>query len=205
MDFQLALDRPEADFTEIADDEAPIDIGARVRSLRHERKWTLTQTAKFTGLSLSALSKIERNELSPTLSSLSKIAKGFGIEVVNLLSDNERPFAVGRRSLNRHAHGLQVATTTCQNTWLAADLKHKRMLPMKSRVVAKHPDEYSEWPSHAGELFVYVLSGCLVIHSQLYAPLRLEPGDSLYYDARAGHKWTSEGVDEAVVLWVYVD
>jgi transcriptional regulator with XRE-family HTH domain len=205
MDIDLDIARSQADYSEMTVDKPAIDIGARVNSLRRERKWTLVETSKHTGLSLSALSKIERNELSPTLMSLGKIANGFGIDVVTLLSDEDGPASLGRRSVNRHSHGLVSSTGTCENTWFAADLKHKRMLPLKTRVTAKVPGEYAEWPVHVGEIFVYVLSGRLVVHSQLYAPVYLDPGDSLYYDSSFGHKWTSEGDEDAEVLWVFAD
>jgi transcriptional regulator with XRE-family HTH domain len=203
MDIDLDIARSDADYSEMTVDKPAIDIGTRVNNLRRERKWTLVQTSKQTGLSLSALSKIERNELSPTLMSLGKIANGFGIDVVTLLSDDDTPASLGRRSVNRHSHGLVSGTSTCENIWFASDLKHKRMLPLKTRVTARSPGEYSEWPVHSGEIFVYVLSGRLVVHSQLYAPVYLDPGDSLYYDSSLGHKWTSEGDEHAEVLWVY--
>lgn len=203
MDIDLDIARSQADYSEMTVDKPAIDIGARLNNLRRERRWTLVETSKHTGLSLSALSKIERNELSPTLMSLGKIASGFGIDVVTLLSDEDNPASLGRRSVNRHSHGLVSSTGTCENIWFAADLKHKRMLPLKTRVTAKMPGEYAEWPVHAGEIFVYVLSGRLVVHSQLYAPVYLDPGDSLYYDSSSGHKWTTEGETDAEVLWVY--
>lgn len=202
MDIDLDI-RSHADYSEMTVDKPAIDIGARLNNLRRERKWTLVETSKHTGLSLSALSKIERNELSPTLMSLGKIASGFGIDLVTLLSDEDNPASLGRRSVNRHSHGLVSSTQTCENIWFAADLKHKRMLPLKTRVTARQPGEYAEWPVHEGEIFVYVLSGRLVVHSQLYAPVCLEPGDSLYYDSSSGHKWTTDGDGDAEVLWVY--
>ena len=65
MDIDLDIARSDADYSEMTVDKPAIDIGARLNSLRRERKWTLVQTSKQTGLSLSALSKIERNELFP--------------------------------------------------------------------------------------------------------------------------------------------
>ena len=85
----------------------------------------------------------------------------------------------------------------------AAELRNKRMLPIRTRVTARTPDEYAEWAVHPGEIFVYVLQGALVVHSQLYEPVCLAQGDSIYYDAAAGTKWTSAGPEDAEVLWVY--
>ncbi|HWK46323.1 MAG TPA: XRE family transcriptional regulator [Stellaceae bacterium] len=181
----------------------PVDIGQRLRMLRHERSWTLLRASQQTGLSLSALSKIERGELSPTLSSLNKIAAGFGIDIVSLVDSEAPPNAMGRRVINRQSTGTTLKTKTCQNVWLAAELRHKRMLPIVTRVTARDPDEYAEWANHSGEIFLYVLSGTLVVHSRLYEPVRLKAHDSMYYDATADSKWTSHGKADAQVLWVY--
>lgn len=182
---------------------APLDIGQRLRTMRRERSWTLLKASQETKLSLSALSKIERGELSPTLSSLNKIAAGFGVDTVTLLDGQAPPNASGRRAINRGASGTEHKTKTCRNTWLAAELRNKRMLPIVTRVTARDPAEYTEWARHSGEIFVYVLSGALVVHSRLYEPVRLEAHDSMYYDATADSKWTSEGEADAQVLWVY--
>jgi transcriptional regulator with XRE-family HTH domain len=181
---------------------APVDIGQRLRALRHERSWTLQHASQQTGLSLSALSKIERGELSPTLSSLNKVAAGFALDIVSLL-DGAPPAASGRRQINRRASGTALKTGTCHNTWLATELRHKRMLPILTRVTARDPAEYAEWANHAGEIFLYVLSGTLVVHSRLYEPVVLKIHDSMYYDASADSKWTSRGKADAEVLWVY--
>ena len=177
-------------------------LGERVRRLRRERSWTLAQASRCMGLSLSALSKIERGDLSPTLSSLGKIASGFGIDVAGLVKE-DIPAAAGRRSISRARGGDLMPTATCRNTWLAADLRQKRMLPIHTLVTARNPDEYAEWATHPGEIFVYVLSGTLVVHSTAYAPVHLVAGDSIYYDAAVGTKWTTEGPQDATVLWVY--
>ena len=197
----------EVELTEFgAADEAPaeaLDLGERVRRLRRKRSWTLTQASERMGLSPSALSKIERGDLSPTLSSLGKIAAGFGIDVAALVKEEGRAPAAGRRSITRRRGGETLTNATCRNTWLAADLRNKRMLPIQTTVTARNPNDYAEWATHPGEIFIYVLSGTLVVHSTVYAPVWLEAGDSLYYDAGTGTKWTSEGKTDASVLWVY--
>lgn len=183
-------------------DAAP-DLGAQVKALRQARGWTLDAAARHTGMSLSALSKIERGALSPTIGSLRKIAAGFGIDVVTLLTRGTKGAAPGRRSVNRLPEGVAHATGTCLNTWLAADLTNKRMQPFRSRVIARRPSDYAEWGRHPGEIFLYVLSGVMVLHSEAYAPLRLRAGESVYYDASMGSKWTSDGEQDAEVLWLY--
>ncbi len=89
MDLDFANADTKRD--EAASPRTPVDIAQRLRALRQERGWTLAQTSERTGLSLSALSKIERGELSPTLSSVNKLAAGFEIDVVTLLAAEEAP------------------------------------------------------------------------------------------------------------------
>ena len=65
---------------------AVLDIGTKLQRLRRERNWTLHEASRATGISLSALSKIERGELSPTVTTLSRIGAGFNVDVATLLS-----------------------------------------------------------------------------------------------------------------------
>ena len=180
-----------------------LDIGRRLKVLRQERDWTLSEDSQKTGIAHSTLSKIERGEISPTLGTLQKIADGLNIDIVALLSNDTSKDGWGRRSVWRRNPEAVHATKTCKNNWVASDLKNKKMLPFLTKVTAHEVDLYSEWQRHQGEIFVHVLSGVLIVHSELYEPLRLSAGESVYYDASAGHKWTSEGAEDAEVLWVH--
>jgi transcriptional regulator with XRE-family HTH domain len=179
-----------------------LEVGAKLQRLRRDRNWTLQEASRATGISISALSKIEREELSPTVTTLSRIAAGFGIEVASLLSDNAGN-ATGRRSITRAKDGKLSPTGTCDNVWLCNDLARKKMTPIRTRVRARKVEDYSEWASYDAELFLTVLSGTVVVHSEMYEPVVLNEGDSIYYDANGRHVWTSEGDSDAIVLWVF--
>jgi hypothetical protein len=184
-----------------------VDIGKRLLSIRKARKLTLQDVSALSGVSASAFSKIERNELSPTISTLQKVAQGLGIELVTLLSDQDGPVPGfgGRRSITRAGAGSRHTTGTCNNVLLCADLKNKRATPILTTVTARSPDDYPAWARSEAEIFVMVLEGTLVVHSRLYEPLELNKGDSVYYEATTEHTWTSKGPKDAVVLWVLVN
>ena len=179
-----------------------LEVGAKLQRLRRDRGWTLQEASRATGISISALSKIEREELSPTVTTLSRIATGFCVEVASLLTDNAGN-ATGRRSITRAKDGTLSPTGTCDNVWLCNDLARKKMTPIRTRVRARSVEDYSEWASYDAELFLTVLKGTLVVHSEMYAPAVLNEGDSIYYDANGRHVWTSEGDSDAIVLWVF--
>lgn len=196
------------DFSRGGDDiRSGVDIGTKLLKLRKNRRLTLQDVSSMTGVSASAFSKIERNELSPTISTMQRIAQGLGVELVSLLADQENNLAGlgGRRSISRAGTGSKHNTGTCNNVLLCADLKNKRATPILTTVTARSPEEYAAWAKSDAEIFVMVLEGTLVVHSRLYEPLELNKGDSIYYDATTEHTWTSKGPTDAVVLWVLVD
>jgi len=205
-------DRPSAghrrsDVGGAADSKAQVDIGNRLHKMRKARRLTLQDASTLTGVSASAFSKIERNELSPTISTMQRIAEGLGVELVTLLNDqDDEPAGFGgRRSITRAGAGSPHTTGTCNNVLLCADLKNKRATPILTTVTARSTDEYAAWAKSDAEIFVTVLEGTLVVHSRLYEPLELNKGDSVYYDATTEHTWTSKGPKDAVVLWVLVN
>jgi len=189
------------------DSKGLVNVGARLHKLRKARSLTLQDASTLTGVSASAFSKIERNELSPTISTMQRIADGLGVELVTLLNghDDEPAGFGGRRSITRAGAGSAHTTATCNNVLLCADLKNKRATPILTTVTARSTEEYAAWAKSDAEIFVMVLEGTLIVHSRLYEPLVLNKGDSVYYDATTEHTWTSEGPQDAVVLWVLVN
>jgi DNA-binding XRE family transcriptional regulator/mannose-6-phosphate isomerase-like protein (cupin superfamily) len=182
-------------------------IGSRLRGIRKTRRLTLQEASELTGVSASAFSKIERGDLSPTISTMQRIATGLRVELVTLLTEHaaEPATFAGRRSVTRAGSGSGHITATCNNTLLCADLKDKRATPILTTVTARSTDEYKAWAKSDAEIFVMVLEGTMVVHSRLYEPLELNKGDSVYYDATTEHTWTSVGPKDAVVLWVLVN
>ncbi|MCB1478720.1 MAG: XRE family transcriptional regulator [Tepidamorphaceae bacterium] len=180
-----------------------ISFSRSIVGLRQDRGITLQECARLTGVSASTWSKIERGELSPTVTTLQKIAVGLGIEMGDLLASTRTgALAQGRRAVSRNSHGKDHASKTCKNTLLCHELKDKRMVPVRSTVTARSSDEYAEWAQSDAEIFLYVVSGHMQLHTKIYEPLELKAGDSVYYDAQGEHCWTSVGDEDAVVLWV---
>jgi len=79
------------------------------------------------------------------------------------------------------------------------------MVPLEILVRARSVDEFDHWSQHRGEEFVYVLSGAIEIHTEHYAPFRLEQGESAYFDSSMRHVYITVSKDEARVLSVSHD
>ncbi|WP_202037115.1 cupin domain-containing protein (plasmid) [Agrobacterium vitis] len=76
------------------------------------------------------------------------------------------------------------------------------MVPLRMTIRNHVPPPLDEWSIHDGEEFIYVLSGVLQFHTEHYAPLTLNPGDSCYLDSTMRHAFVAIGEQEAEILSV---
>jgi len=67
-------------------DDPGEELAARLSSERAARRWSLAELASRSGVSKAMLSKIERNEASPTASILLRIAAAFDMTLAELLT-----------------------------------------------------------------------------------------------------------------------
>ncbi len=66
--------------------ESGLQLGQRVRTERARRGWSLEELAERSGVSRAMLSKIERDEASPTAELLVRIAAAFGMTLSSLIA-----------------------------------------------------------------------------------------------------------------------
>jgi transcriptional regulator with XRE-family HTH domain len=67
------------------EDDTPARIARRLRLERHARGWSLAELAERSGVSKATISKIEREELSPTAVILVRLAAAFDLTLAGLL------------------------------------------------------------------------------------------------------------------------
>jgi transcriptional regulator with XRE-family HTH domain len=178
------------------------NLGDCLRSLRRTHRWTLQEVSALTGVAVSTLSKVENDQMSLSYDKLLQICEGLGIHVTELLSGDARQPARTRRSVTSSANTLRQLTRNYDYRYLATDLVRKRMVPIHAYARARTPDEFGPLTRHAGEEFLIVLSGEIELHTDLYAPVRLKAGESVYIDSTMGHAYLSVGEGDAEVLCV---
>jgi transcriptional regulator with XRE-family HTH domain len=207
------------------DDESP---GARIRALRLGQGLTLAQLSARIGLAISTLSKLEKGAISLSYDKLLLISEGLGIDMASLVDPKPQlpripGLTAGRRVLQRAGEGQVVETSSYRQTYLATELLNKKMTPIfveiRARTLDEFVGEFGGLIRHPGEEFSYVLEGELDFHSELYAPVRLRAGDSIYFDSEMGHAYLNatpgrcrllcscapRGPDDAVDAHVFVN
>lgn len=176
-------------------------LSARVRAARHDKRMTLVQVAHAAGISAATVSRVERGQMSLTYEKLTALARALGIELSSLLAGNG---AAGSSStgpsLTRAGQGVSYRSDAYLYTWLNADLARKRMTPTRMVVYARTLQDSPGYSRHAGEEFLFVLSGALQVHFETGEVIDVAQGDCLYFDSRVGHFFLSTGKGNAEII-----
>lgn len=177
------------------------ELGARLRALRQEKNLTLTQLAELSGVSIGTLSKAERGLSALSYDRFSKLAETLGLDVGALFADGARikPDLVAMAHEGEH---VSHVTENYKMEMLFSEVYGKTMVPVLSTLLADHPRDLSNYISHEGQEYVYVISGQLVILFERRAPLTLNTGESAYFDSGQGHLYTPGGNRDARFLVV---
>ena len=178
--------------------------GAALKRLRLANGWTLTEVSQKTGLPVSTLSKVENDKMSLSYDKLARISRGLNIDIGVLFSETAAPVALatGRRSITRAGQGREIETDTYGHLYPATDLLNKRFVPIIAEIRARALTDFPEMIRHSGEEYTFVLEGVVEFHTDLYAPVRLETGDSIYFDSGMGHVYlrANEGVCRVLTI-----
>jgi transcriptional regulator with XRE-family HTH domain len=172
-------------------------IGSVLRRLRQQRGWTLRELSRRSGLSVAFISEVERDLVSPSVASLSRLTGALGVRIGDLF---ERPTSSDRlvRAVDR-----RMITYGEENPYwdevLSPSLSGK-LLVLRSTILPG-ADSGGAYAHEAEEECVVLLEGTLeiTVHDEVY---RLAEGDALTFPSRLPHGWRNDGDRPAVALWV---
>ena len=176
-----------------------------IRDVRVAQGLSLRALSARAGLPYSTLSKLENGKMALTYDKLIRLAQALNVDLKEILATPEErsaPIAVGGRSITRAGEALNVDSEKHVHHYPAADLLGKMMIPIIIDVQARSVDELGGLVRHGGEEYLYVLRGSMELHSDLYAPLTLGPGDSVYFDSGMAHGYVRTSDEPCTVLAV---
>ena len=172
------------------------DVGSRIREIREAKSLSLRALANLCGLSINAISRIERGESSPTVSSPHKLATALTIPITDFFDDGEEWTTIVVRKERR----ARTGNSQMMIESLGTGLPGQRLEPF---LMSIQPGASSgeEAISHAGEEFVFCLEG-EIDYQVGDAWHRLSAGDSLKFQAEQTHQWKNAGHEQCKVLLV---
>ena len=186
----------------MSDTPARPQLGQHVRALRKERGLSIAELAERTGVSAATLSRVENEQTQISAHSLFHLANALQVDLNTFFEPDAAPMGRGARAVTARDKAVSVDTARYRAQVLCTDLANKRMHPCINEVSVRSIDEAGGLSGHEGEEFIFVLSGMLELHTDVYEPLRMEPGDSVYFDASMPHAYVCASAEPARILVV---
>jgi transcriptional regulator with XRE-family HTH domain len=172
-------------------------IGLKLRALRGERGLTLSRLAAETGLSTALLSKLETYRMIPTLSTLARICRVYGVGLGFFFADAQKHSISITRNLRAIGRGRK------QETMKQFLLSTRADYPILAKEVDL-PPKYIGTLADAGKAFtgvIYVLEGNLQLDSAGQQDV-LESGDCICLNSEMLITWGASGTSSCRALVV---
>jgi transcriptional regulator with XRE-family HTH domain len=171
-------------------------VGARVRDIRESSGYSLRALAERCGLSVNAISRIERGESSPTVSSLQQLAAALSVPITDFFeSGQEQATILVRKNSRLRSRGEGVLIESL-GSGLPGQMLEPFLMTIASGAVG------GETPiSHPGEEFCFCIEGEIeyLVDEEWH---RLEAGDSMLFQAQQPHLCRNTSLEKAVMLLV---
>lgn len=170
-------------------------VGMRLRAARKQKGLSGRELAHRAAVTPAYLSRLETGQLSPTVSTLSRIMQALDEPVASLFEEQNASGPLVRREDRRkvRSHGVTDELLSPSRTG--------RLEVLETTVDAGGSSGDAAY-SHAGdEECVVVLEGSLAIQvgEERY---KLAEGDALTFPCRSPHRWSNDGPLLVRALWI---
>lgn len=170
-------------------------VGSQLKALRSRRRLSLGEVARETDISASFLSLVENGRSDITIGRLTRLVEFYGISITELLPERgpADPDVV-RADETRQLHSSEEGITI----FLLSEGTDRAMFPM---LLELDPGaRLAERGHHAGEEFVHVLEGTLLLEVEAAETCELRAGDSAYYQSDRPHRFRNASDSEPLRL-----
>lgn len=159
-------------------------FGAKVKKLRENNKFTIEALAQATGQSPDFIQKVEKDEITPSVSFLLRFAGALKVNPGTFLSREEKTMIRNQRT---REFVKRTQNYSYQTLSPGAESDHLRafMITIEPKQAHK-PVAYK----HDGEEFVFVMEGDLRLTLGSKAH-HLKPGESIHFNSGTPHKLKS--------------
>jgi quercetin dioxygenase-like cupin family protein len=185
------------------DDPRREQIGDRIKRLREEKGLSIAELSHLTGFDEKVLQEIESNTLSPQLGTIIKLSKALDGALRRLIAgEGQKLLAITRKDERKvvtrssSARGQRSAYTYMS---LAPEVKGRHMEALMVQLEEVKGEQRSV---HAGEEFIHVLEGTVVLDIG-QERFELRPGDSAYYLSTTPHLLAAKHGQARILAVIY--
>jgi len=176
---------------------SPVAIGARLRNARTAQGLTLAQVAEAAGLTKGFLSRLERDETSPSVATLVQLCQVLSISVGTLFAEPEIqvvPLAAAPR-INLGGTGVAEHLVSARS--------ESRVQVIRSAMQPGASGGAELYTISSDVEVLHVLSGAVSVRF-VDREVPLAAGDSMTFPGREPHNWHADDEVGAEVVWVIV-
>ncbi len=172
-------------------------LGTKLRNLRKERNLSQRDLAGQAGVSANAISLIERNEISPSVVTLQRLATALNVKISYFFESEDTQANI------IHIKASQRPSLTSKGVMIAGIGQRLRGQEIEPFFIALAPGaESGRQPViHAGHEIVCCLRGKVEyeIDGHIYL---LEAGDFLLFEAELPHHWRNPTEEKAEMILI---
>jgi len=169
-------------------------VAAWIRAYRLRRNLTLAQLSELSGISVGHLSRLENGSRTPTVRLLLQLARALGVSVGELVGETSEQNALYvSRSVDRRT--IEADDTSLQS------LSDPALRSLQAVELNLLPGRVGEPATHAGEEWIYVLSGAIEVDVN-GGTCSLAADDAVHFRADVPHARRSPHDEGATVLIV---
>ncbi len=172
------------------------DIGTRLKLVRQIFGLTQRELARRAGVTNGAISLIEQNRVSPSISSLKKILDGIPLSLADFFTLNFSPsdeVFFTAEELTEIAHQPEISMR------LVGRRAKGRALGMLREIYQPGADTGDTMLRHEGEECGIVVSGSLTVTVGVQEKT-LNPGDAYYFRSDIPHRFRNQGTEPCVLI-----
>lgn len=170
-------------------------IGAKLRAARTLQGMSLAQVAETTGLSKGFLSRVERDETSPSVSTLVQLCQVLSLPVGALFTEPEVQHVAFDDAPRINLGGFGA------DERLMSPRGEQRVQLLRSELDADAHGGHELYTINCDVEVLHIVSGAVSVRFADRTVL-LRAGDALTFPGREPHTWKVEGGEPAVALWV---
>lgn len=185
---QIKLSQDPHALRDSSEKNLEVAIGRSVRELRKRQRMTGADLAAQTGLSVGMLSKIENGVISSSLGTLQALANALRVPLIQLFSGYAEPRGAMHVKSGQGVEIERAGTRAGHQYHLLGHIGSNNsgvVVEPYMIVLTTESDRFQTF-QHEGIEMLYMLEGTVTYRhgEQAY---RLEPGDTLLFDADAPH------------------
>ncbi|MGA1875751.1 MAG: response regulator [bacterium] len=173
-------------------------LGEKIKAIRKGKGIKIKQLSTRSGLTESSISMIENGKISPSITTINKIAMALSVHPIEFFEIEKHKKWIVTRKGEREKLQFENGDNTLEYLIKDGRGTKNEIFVSSLGTAQKSCDEYI---THEGHKFGYVLGGSVEVELG-NEKIRLNEGDSIFFEAIIPHLWKNPENRESNTLWV---